>query len=480
MAVNKVILNGEPLIDLTEDTVTAADVAQGKTFHLPDGTQAVGTNKGGAEIEGGYVVTFMANGSVYAISAVLAGDSVSAPLENPTATGTSFSGWSLTENGDIITFPYTPTADTTLYAIMSTSQVIGFTGLSNVSGILTWTDDIADLQISTPYTTSTSGNYVTVTGALDNVFPYNQIQEVEDGQGNTFIRFPKVWIKWINNSAGNLDGIKIANNQVDDDYFVPDCFLNPDMSGDYVDYIDIGKYEGSGSVSRVYSRSGYAPLVSITRSNFRIACRIYGSSENFYNGYQQLDIQTYTLYNFLCMLYYRTANIQTVYEGRTSASNAAQTGSTDSISGLNGWNSSTDCVKMLGVENPYGNINKWCDGVYFSSSTIYIQRYPTQYADSTTNGTVMGFSRPTSAGFISALRQGSANATKSAVYCSAASGSSSTYVGDYENYSSSGIVLHVGGNWNYASSAGLWGLRGSNAASYAHTSIGGRLCKRPL
>ena len=50
--VNKVsyVENGtqRTLIDLTADTVTAADVAQGKTFHLPSGAPATGTATGGA------------------------------------------------------------------------------------------------------------------------------------------------------------------------------------------------------------------------------------------------------------------------------------------------------------------------------------------------------------------------------------------------------------------------------------------------
>ena len=50
MAVNKVILDGEILVDLTGDTATEADVAAGKLFHLPDGTPAAGTGTGG---EGG-------------------------------------------------------------------------------------------------------------------------------------------------------------------------------------------------------------------------------------------------------------------------------------------------------------------------------------------------------------------------------------------------------------------------------------------
>lgn len=44
MAINKVIYGGNTLIDLTADTVTAADVQNGVTFHLPSGESATGTN----------------------------------------------------------------------------------------------------------------------------------------------------------------------------------------------------------------------------------------------------------------------------------------------------------------------------------------------------------------------------------------------------------------------------------------------------
>ena len=44
MAINKVIYGGNTLIDLTGDTVTAADVASGVTFHDKSGTVVEGTN----------------------------------------------------------------------------------------------------------------------------------------------------------------------------------------------------------------------------------------------------------------------------------------------------------------------------------------------------------------------------------------------------------------------------------------------------
>lgn len=45
MNANKVILNGEVLMDLTMDTVTEEDVALGKTFHKADGSEAIGSYK---------------------------------------------------------------------------------------------------------------------------------------------------------------------------------------------------------------------------------------------------------------------------------------------------------------------------------------------------------------------------------------------------------------------------------------------------
>lgn len=43
MAINKINYYGETLIDLTGDTVTAADVAKGKTFHSKSGVRTTGT-----------------------------------------------------------------------------------------------------------------------------------------------------------------------------------------------------------------------------------------------------------------------------------------------------------------------------------------------------------------------------------------------------------------------------------------------------
>lgn len=435
----------------------------------------------GGGIDGGYTVTFMSNNTTYASLSILQGGSVNAP-SNPTVEGATFLGWYTGEGGtgSAISFPYTPSSDITLYADFYESIVLGFTGLTNESGELTLTDDVAGFA---KYTTSESGAYVNVSNPLDSVFPYNQIEEFTDDSENVFVKFPKFWMKWVVNDSGEIDGWKISDTQADEDYFIPDCFLNSD-GATYNDYFALGKYEASGSSSKMYSKSGATCLLNIAKKNARTAARAYGSSDNYYNGYQLEDMSMLTAYNFLCMMYYQTANIQTVYGGRTGSGSswdsASATGTCDALSGMNGWSTTTDCVKMLGIENPYGNIFKWIDGIYFSSSTVYIHRLPQNFADSTSLGLKLGVSRPESNGYISALKSGTATGTRSCVYASAVSGSKSTYCGDYCEYISSGAVLCVGGYWNAPSSAGLWCLNGFFGSSYGYTQIGARLAYRPV
>jgi len=52
MAINKVVYGDQTLVDLTSDTATAEDVAQGKTFHDASGQQRTGSNTG----SGGHII----------------------------------------------------------------------------------------------------------------------------------------------------------------------------------------------------------------------------------------------------------------------------------------------------------------------------------------------------------------------------------------------------------------------------------------
>ena len=456
--------------------LVAANIADGVTIFGVTGTHA------GGGISGGYTVRFKVNNSDHAAASVPAGGSVSEPPA-PRVSGYYFKGWTV-GGGSVVSFPYTPVSDTTLYAILDTETIVGCTGLSNTSVAITLTDDIANVP---SYTTSINEQYTSVSNPLDSYWPFSEIREMTDGSGNVFVKFPKMWMKWIlkpNSTA--VDGVKFANHKVDETYFISDAYLDPAHDGTYLDYFALGKYEASGGSAKVYSKSNQPCLVSVTRDVFRTACRAYGTSANYYNGYQSMDIQQLTIYNFLCMMYYRTSDMQSVFGGRTgkvhtwTAPNA--TGSCDAVAGMNGWNTDTDCVKMLGIENPYGNIFKWVDGIVFNTQAVRIQKLPQNYSDATNNGVSIGFNRPGSSGYIQYLRKGTAESTQSAVYCSdAGGGGQSTYVGDMCMYDSTGVTLCCGGPWSgYTNEAGIWLLSGYYKSTEYNNRIGGRLAYRPV
>ena len=86
MAINKVIYGGQTLIDLTGDSVTAADVQSGVSFHLPSGEAATGTNTKDSDTsdDTAVVAEILAGKTAHARGAALTGTMVN----NGKVTGT--------------------------------------------------------------------------------------------------------------------------------------------------------------------------------------------------------------------------------------------------------------------------------------------------------------------------------------------------------------------------------------------------------
>ena len=369
------------------------------------------------------------------------------------------------------------------------TYVIGVTGLDNSAGVLTLTDSASGVEA---YSLTTSGDYVSVTNDLDNYFPFNQIEEFTDEYGNVFVKYPQLWMKWETNSDGEITGYKFSNTQVDEDYFIPDAFLDPRSVGGedvYLDYFALGKYEMTGTAEQGTSTSGAACLVNVTRAQARAAAQSYGTAANYYNGYQQLDFAQWTAYNLLCMMYYQTTNIQSVYAGCSEydwSDGAQATGTTDGVNGLNGWNTASTCVKMLGIENPYGNVYQWVDGFYTHEGTIYAQRYAHLYSDSIENATALGFLPPADNAYLTtAFKHGTSDATKSYMFASngvllESEDQFNQYCGDpFYVSSTDDCVLFVGGSWSNGSICGLWCAVAVVPSGYG-SDAGARLSYRPL
>ena len=258
---------------------------------------------------------------------------------------------------------------------------------------------------------------------------------------------------------------------MNDDFVPYPCFVKQDGSGAVMDYVLVSKGKATGTSSTATCVSGSAPLVYVTRAQMRTAARANGA------GWQQFDWMVLQLLRDLFCVVFATTNSQLIFKGRTNESAAATVGGTWNISTPCGWNKTTMQNRFFGIEDVFGNVNDWCDGVTFSGATIYSTVDYNNFTDTTGNMVNCG-SRATANGFISALTYNTAQPFLN--YPSATSGNDSLYYCDYDNYNVSGVVLLVGGNWSGNLAAGLWASYGYYDASGSNASFGGRLVYRPV
>ncbi len=325
---------------------------------------------------------------------------------------------------------------------------------------LTRTDDAVGLNV----TVGTSE----ITSDFDNCYPWSNIEEVTDGEGNVFVKIPKFYSKITKNADGTyrhqLSGTK---HEGFDTLFK--------VGAKEIDYVMVGKYEGSGSSSKVYSKSGQTPLVEITMDNFRNGCKAHGA------GYQQYDFLIDLILKELWLVEMATTNSQSIMYGYANDnSSKINTGATDTVATPTGSPiSNTDgkhACKYRGIENLWGNIHKWCDGISFSGSSVYVCTEPTAYSAGKTTGLYEYYGTCASSdGFVKTvapLAEGSL-----IQYVTAVGADQSSY---YCDRSWKGrAVLVCGGLWNTAANAGLWCWSSDNSASYSSGGYGGRLCYKP-
>lgn len=232
----------------------------------------------------------------------------------------------------------------------------------------------------------------------------------------------------------------------------------------------VGRYNtGSGHISR----TGEFPLASITRASARSGAKSKGS------GWYEYDYASLCAIELLYIVEYADWNTQSkIGKGYIDSSNssAISSGGTDSMTYHTGRASGTNgvtAVQYRHIENPWGNIHDWVDGVNFSGGTVYVCTDPTKYADDTSTGYTNAGTRTTSSGYISAL--GVSTTAPWAIYPSSAGGSETTYIPDYSWPSSGWLVLFVGGAWGDGSNAGLFFFDGGNRSSAAYGYVGARL-----
>ena len=308
-----------------------------------------------------------------------------------------------------------------------------------------------------------------ITSDFDSCYPWSDIEEVTDKFGNVFVKIPKFYSKITKNSDGTykhqLSGTK---HEGFDTLFK--------VGEKEIDYVMVGKYEGGGSSFKVCSKSGQTPLVNTTMDQFRNGCKANGA------GYQQYDFLIDLIIKELWLVEMKTTNCQSIMYGYVVGNQfKGITGTTDSVSTPSGSPvSNTDgehACKYRGIENPWGNVWKWCDGISFSGSSVYVCTEPTAYSAGKTTGLYELYgSRASSGGYVKTvapLAEGSL-----VQYVTAVGGDRNTYYCD--SSVEGGTVLACGGGWSNGGVAGLWCWHGLFSASTSHPDFCGRLCYKPV
>lgn len=342
------------------------------------------------------------------------------------------------------------------------AQIWGVSGLGNSDPELTRTFDNIGKYFMENINT---GEIMT---GFDTEFNFETV--VQDG--NTMIKIPTFYKRFDTINNNQITAFSISKSKVNDDFVPYPCFVKQDGSGTVMDYILVSKGKATGTASKATCVSGESPLANLTRAQMRTAARANG------RGWQQFDWMVLQLLRDLFCVVFATTDAQSIFKGRTNASGTATVGGTWNMSTPCGYNKTTQQNRFFGIEDVFGNVNDWCDGITFSGSTIYSTTDYNHFAETTSNMVNSG-SRAASNGYITALTYNTAQPFLNYPREVAPEGEKQYYC-DRSNYYSSGTVLGVGGRWSDVSNAGLWCSYGNFGNSYSNAGYGGRLVYRPI
>lgn len=357
---------------------------------------------------------------------------------------------------------------TSVWKKPAAGQIFGASWDGSSSTVLTRTDDAVGFANPDPYVAD--GNHPG-SSPFDNIMPWSGMT-VETINDNVLVKIPKFWYK-ITTGTGNAISFQIANYPAAGFNVSPAHQDRGDGVGER-DFAYIGRYH---SVSGYKSQSGAQPLTNITRATGR------SNIKNLGTGFYLWDYATLATIWLLYIVEFANWNSQTCIGYGCSSGNAKyNTGATSSMTYHTGTTATSRTSYASGcqyryIEDLWGNVFDWCDGIRFSSSSIYIYKNPSKFSDS--SGGVNTGTRPTFSGYISSWTQPSTSGYDWAIYPGAVSGSKTTYVPDCCYYYSSGVVLYVGGSYGQNLVHGLFFLYGSESASYSGGSIGVRVMYLP-
>jgi len=230
---------------------------------------------------------------------------------------------------------------------------------------------------------------------------------------------------------------------------------------------------------------GYSPISYLKRSDARKIAANIGS--NFF----QEDFAMASAVQLLYLIEFGSFNSQNkIGAGITNVTDwvtynnycsLAKTGNSVSLGNGTGntagsTSSATEKTKYVsyrGIENPFGHIWKWIDGININNNAVYICNNPTNFADDTTTNYTQIGTISNIAGYQKTLLQTLYGFLPLTVGSPA---DSSHYITDYYSQDVGWRIVEFGGRANTGANAGLFQLACSDPSTSNNRGLGARLC----
>ncbi len=233
----------------------------------------------------------------------------------------------------------------------------------------------------------------------------------------------------------------------------------------------VGRYPcGTGYVSK----SGLAAIQSTKRSAARIGCTAKGEK------WWQYDVVTYCAIWLLILVEYADWDSQKkIGKGNVYSGKKQNTGSTDTMVYHTGRAAGSDgnvAAQYRHIEEMWGNVSNWLDGINYNNYESFICLNPSKYADNVFSGDYIsiGIKQEITKDFITELDV--PENFPFAFVPVKGGGSDSTYIPDRSNVGSGQCVVCVGGECADGKSSGMCAVN----ASLTDSSFSSYICPRLL
>lgn len=288
---------------------------------------------------------------------------------------------------------------------------------------------------------------------------------IDGTDGNVMVEIPKFWYKY-----ENVGGVHkwLISDAAQTGYEVHPAFIRGGVEKSFRYYC---AYQGYTLSTKLISGSGRAPTRSKTRATFRTEAAANGT------GWSQIDWNLLIAVQLLYLVEYANFNTQAMLgQGITTGSMyTAVTGSSNSLGNASSpsTNTNTQFMSYRGIENWYGQIFKFIDGVNINARVYYVNNNPATFADDVFTGDYInnGITSATANYYIKNL----VASGEGFVASDTSGGSASTFVPDYFYQDTGARIMAFGGNAGYTAFAGGFCLAADYAASLSRADVGSGL-----